>query len=98
MIKIIVQRIRTCILVLLVFIRWIVIYPVDSAIHRLNNWGLVVVAVVVVKAPRYKPGKRALKKWKGDQEKCLQNAKGMRVKSLSLSFTTFAFFGACFVT
>ena len=27
-------------LVLLVFIRWIVIYPVDSAIHRLNNWGL----------------------------------------------------------
>ena len=26
-------------LVLLVFIRWIVIYPVDSAIHRLNNWG-----------------------------------------------------------
>ena len=21
------------------FIRWIVIYPVDSAIHRLNNWG-----------------------------------------------------------
>ena len=25
---------------LLVFIRWIVIYPVDSAIHRLNNWGL----------------------------------------------------------
>ena len=28
-------------LVLLVFIRWIVIYPVDSAIHRLNNWGLV---------------------------------------------------------
>ena len=28
-------------LVLLVFIRWIVIYPVESAIHRLNNWGLV---------------------------------------------------------
>ena len=28
-------------LVLLVFIRWIVIYPVDSAIHRLNNWGLI---------------------------------------------------------
>ena len=28
-------------LVLLVFIRWIVIYPVDSAIYRLNNWGLV---------------------------------------------------------
>ena len=27
-------------LVLLVFIRWIVIYPLDSAIHRLNNWGL----------------------------------------------------------
>ena len=26
-------------LVLLVFIRWIVIYPLDSAIHRLNNWG-----------------------------------------------------------
>ena len=26
-------------LVLLVFIRWIVIYPVDSAIHRLKNWG-----------------------------------------------------------
>ena len=26
-------------LVLLVFIRWIVIYPVDSAIHCLNNWG-----------------------------------------------------------
>ena len=26
-------------LVLPVFIRWIVIYPVDSAIHRLNNWG-----------------------------------------------------------
>jgi len=26
-----------------VFIRWIVIYPVDSAIHRLNNWGQVVV-------------------------------------------------------
>ena len=26
-------------LVLLVFIRWIVIYPVDSAIHRSNNWG-----------------------------------------------------------
>ena len=23
------------------FIRWIVIYPVDSAIHRLNNWGQV---------------------------------------------------------
>ena len=21
------------------FIRWIVIYPLDSAIHRLNNWG-----------------------------------------------------------
>ena len=28
-------------LVLLVFILWIAIYPVDSAIHRLNNWGLV---------------------------------------------------------
>ena len=27
-------------LVLLVFIHWIVIYPVDSPIHRLNNWGL----------------------------------------------------------
>ena len=27
-------------LVLLVFIRWIVIYRVDSAIHRLNYWGL----------------------------------------------------------
>ena len=26
-------------LVLRVFIRRIVIYPVDSAIHRLNNWG-----------------------------------------------------------
>ena len=26
-------------LVLLVFIRWIVIYLVDTAIHRLNNWG-----------------------------------------------------------
>ena len=26
---------------MLVFIRWIVIYPLDSAIHRLNNWGLV---------------------------------------------------------
>ena len=26
-------------LVLLFFIRWIVIYPVDSTIHRLNNWG-----------------------------------------------------------
>ena len=26
-------------LVLLVFICWIVIYPVDSAIHRLNDWG-----------------------------------------------------------
>ena len=22
-------------------IRWIVIYPVDSAIQRLNNWGLI---------------------------------------------------------
>ena len=28
-------------LVLLVFIRWIVIYQVDSALHRLNNWGQV---------------------------------------------------------
>ena len=28
-------------MVLLVFIRCIVIYPVDSAIHRLNNWLLV---------------------------------------------------------
>jgi len=28
-------------LVLLLFICWIVIYPVDSAIHRLNTWGLV---------------------------------------------------------
>ena len=27
-------------LVLLVFIHWIVIYPVDSANHRLSNWGL----------------------------------------------------------
>ena len=27
-------------LVLLVFIRWIVIHPVDSTIHCLNNWGL----------------------------------------------------------
>ena len=26
-------------LVLLVFIRWIVIYPVDSVIHLLNNQG-----------------------------------------------------------
>ena len=29
-------------MVLLVFIGWIVIYPVDSAIHRLNNWGQVI--------------------------------------------------------
>ena len=28
-------------LVSLVLIRWIVIYPVDSAIQLLNNWGLV---------------------------------------------------------
>ena len=27
-------------MVFLVFIRWIVIDPVDSAIHRLNKWGL----------------------------------------------------------
>ena len=26
-------------LVLLLLIQWIAIYPVDSAIHRLNNWG-----------------------------------------------------------
>ena len=26
-------------LVSLILIRWIVIYPVDSAIQRLNNWG-----------------------------------------------------------
>ena len=24
----------------MILIRWIVIYPVDSAIHRLNNWAL----------------------------------------------------------
>ena len=28
-------------LTLLIVIRWIVIYPVDSAIHLLNNWGQV---------------------------------------------------------
>ena len=28
-------------LVLQVFIRWTVIYPVNNAIHRLNNWGLI---------------------------------------------------------
>ena len=28
-------------MVSLLLIRWIAIYPVDSAIHRLNNWGLV---------------------------------------------------------
>ena len=28
-------------LVSLLLIQWIVIYPVNSAIHRLNNWGLV---------------------------------------------------------
>jgi len=27
-------------LVSLLLIQWIAIYPVDSAIHRLNNWGL----------------------------------------------------------
>ena len=26
-------------LVSLILIRWIVIYPVDNAIQRLNNWG-----------------------------------------------------------
>ena len=26
--------------VFLILIRWIVIYPMDSAIQRLNNWGL----------------------------------------------------------
>ena len=41
----VVQRLDSAIhwitqLVLLVFIRLIVIYPVDSAIDRLNNWGL----------------------------------------------------------
>ena len=34
-----IQRIAQ--LVSLILIRWIVIYPVDSAIQRLNNWGLV---------------------------------------------------------
>ena len=29
-------------LVLLLFIRWIVIYPVDSVIHLLNNRGLLI--------------------------------------------------------
>ena len=28
-------------------IRWIVIYPVDSAIQRLNNWGLIGFAIMV---------------------------------------------------
>ena len=28
-------------LVFLILIHWIVIYPVDSSIQRLNNWGLV---------------------------------------------------------
>jgi len=28
-------------LVSLLLIQWIAIHPVDSAIHRLNNWGLV---------------------------------------------------------
>ena len=26
-------------LILIALIRWIVIYPADSAIHPLNNWG-----------------------------------------------------------
>ena len=29
-------------LVSLILIRWIVIYPVDSTIQRLNNWGQLV--------------------------------------------------------
>ena len=28
--------------------RWIVIYPVDSAIHRLNNWGDVCTYILVI--------------------------------------------------
>ena len=38
----VVQKLDSAIqLVSLIFIHWIVIYPVDSAIQLLNNWGQV---------------------------------------------------------
>ena len=39
----VVQKVVTQ-LVSLTLIPWIVIYPMDSAIHRLNNWGLGLIA------------------------------------------------------
>ena len=41
----VVQRVDSAIhwitqLILIALIRWIMVYPVDSAIHPLNNWGL----------------------------------------------------------
>ena len=34
-------------LVSLILIHWIVIYPMDSAIQRLNNWGLEVMFLLL---------------------------------------------------
>ena len=37
-------------LVSLILIHWIAIYPVDSAIHLLNNWGLVALYLLPAKS------------------------------------------------
>jgi len=45
------QRVQTTIhsiaqLILLALVLWIVIYPVDSALYPLNNWGLITSEII----------------------------------------------------